>query len=141
MTLRPSCAQVAGWLFAAVGLGFAALSFSPGPFDFVNALLIPNANPSGPTSRVYAVVMGGVLCGFGTTIALICRSASTGAPSTVSALQTGVLAWFVVDTSGSLLHGAWPNAIFNLVVVMVLLPTIGGIRRQGTRRVAASPRA
>jgi hypothetical protein len=130
--LRRSSAQIAAWLFAATGLGFAALSFFSGPFDFANALLIPNADPSGPTSRVYAVVMGGVLGGFGTTIALIARKRSHGAPNTVSALQAGVLTWFVVDTSGSLLHGAWPNAIFNLVGVMVLLPTISSLPRNGS---------
>ena len=124
MTSRSGFAELASWLFAAIGVAFAVLSFFPAGFDALNALLIPGAEPGDSTSRVYAVVMGGVLAGFGTTFALCARGSVRKEPRIARALLAGVVTWFVVDTTGSALHLAWPNVIFNVCGMALLLPAV-----------------
>ena len=124
MNMRRNWAALAGWLFALIGLVFCALSFVDPAFDWVNSIMISNAEPADSTSRMYALVMGAVLAGFGTTIARVATATDAGRRAVLRAMVDGVMTWYLIDTSGSLLHGSWQNAIFNTIGIAILLPAL-----------------
>ncbi len=94
--------------------------------------MIPNAAASDIGTKLYAHVMGSVMIGFGVTISLISRSIMQGPRAAAQAMLTGAWSWFVVDTVGSLLHGSWQNAIFNLIGWVFLIPPLLLLKRSLT---------
>ncbi len=123
--------EAASWLFASIGFAFCILSFFDPAFDRLNAILIPDAAPADPTSRLYALVMGAVLAGFGTTLAILARTATVEPGNVDKAILAGFSTWFFLDTGGSLLHGSWQNAVFNSVALAIFLPGLmQRLRRQ-----------
>lgn len=124
MKPRKTLAELSGWVFAFTGAVFSLLSFYSPAFDWVNALLITDATTADTTAKLYAHVMGSVMVGFGTTIALISRSIKSHPKDIATAMLIGAWSWFIVDTTGSLLHGSWQNGIFNLVGWVLLIPPI-----------------
>lgn len=113
-----------GALYSMVGAIFVAASFHDGTLRLLNGLLVPDSALPGPSVRLYAAVMGAVVVGFGVMLARVARAADHGPLAIGRALRDAVLAWFVVDTTASVLHGSWQNAVFNLLSLAAGLPPI-----------------
>ena len=77
--------------------------------------------------RFLSALTGGFLFGWGVTIWCLARWVYDAAPEAVRrAVLTGVLAWFVLDSAGSIASGTASNAVFN---VLVLLAAVGPLWR------------
>jgi hypothetical protein len=80
-----------------------------------------------PDTRFLSALTGGFLLGWGVTIWCLSVWVYDAAPEAVRrTVLTGVLAWFVLDSAGSLASGNPSNAFFN---VMVLLVAVGPLWR------------
>jgi hypothetical protein len=113
-----------GALYALVGAGFVGASFSTSALSTLNAILVPDLTPPTQSVRMYAAVMGAVIVGLGVLLARVARSVERGPAAIARALRDGLLAWFVVDTVASLLHGSWQNALFNVLSLSAGLPPL-----------------
>lgn len=75
-----------------------------------------------PDTRFLSALTGGFLLGWGVTIWLLTSLAYDQAPEPVrKAVVGGVLAWFVLDTAGSVASGNASNGAFNLLVAVVAI--------------------
>lgn len=115
---------VVGAMYTLVGGAFVVASFHDGLLGAVNAWLVPDRAAPTPAARLYAAVMGAVVVGLGVTLARVSIAAARGPAAVGRALRDGLLAWFVVDTTASLLHGSWQNALFNVLSLSLGLPPI-----------------
>ena len=65
---------------------------------------------------------GGFLAGWGTLVFLTSGELYDAAPEAVrKVVVAGFLVWFLVDSSGSILSGHWPNAVWNIGVLIFLV--------------------
>lgn len=70
--------------------------------------------------RFLSALTGGFLFGWGVTIFCLRRWVYDVAPEpTRRAVVAGVLAWFVLDSAGSIAVGAVSNAFFNVLVLLL----------------------
>ncbi|MBI1341228.1 hypothetical protein GC169_13595 [bacterium] len=75
-----------------------------------------------PTTRFLTALTGGFLFGWGVLIWMLSGAAYDAAPEAVrKAIVTGFLAWFVLDSAGSIASGNASNAGFNVVVLIALV--------------------
>lgn len=73
-------------------------------------------------ARLLNAILGGVLVGFGTLIWRVGDTVFRSDPETGAALIVpAAAAWFVTDSLGSILAGAWFNAVINLAILAALL--------------------
>lgn len=75
-----------------------------------------------PETWFLSALAGGFLAGWGATI--FCSSLwlyDLAPEPTRRMIVTGILAWFVIDSSGSVTSGNWENAIWNIVVLLFLV--------------------
>ncbi|MEQ9299225.1 MAG: hypothetical protein RIF33_11695 [Cyclobacteriaceae bacterium] len=80
-----------------------------------------------PDTRFLSALTGGFLFGWGVTIWLLSKWVYDAAPEAVRrTVLIGLLSWFVLDSSGSIVSGNSSNAFFN---VMVLLLAVGPMWR------------
>ncbi len=102
-------------------------------------LAIPEALAPDRALGLYAGVAGGLTAGFGAAIVGVARATSLSAAT--RAVAIGLVTWFLVDTSASLAHESWQNAIGNFVFLGVGLPPVWLLGR-GARsmRSAREPR-
>ena len=78
-------------------------------------------NYDAPTSRFLTALTGGFLLGWGVTIWFLATRVHALAPEpTRKAVLAGLLAWFVLDSAGSIASGNASNAGFNVVVLLIL---------------------
>jgi hypothetical protein len=71
--------------------------------------------------RFLSALTGGFLSGFGALVFMLARRVHHLAPEPVrQAVMTGLLTWFVVDSSGSIASGTASNALWNVLVLVVL---------------------
>ena len=80
--------------------------------------------------RFLSALAGGFLLGWG--VLVWCLSVwvyDAAAEGVRKSLLTGALAWFVLDSAGSITSGNWPNALWN---ILVLLLVIGPMWRPAT---------
>ena len=115
--LPQNVAFIAMVVFALYGVAFAlapqwARSF---PFEAAfygssvpEALLVPDVQQA---LNVYCAVIGGLLAGFGTLLALLVKF---GVRRAWDVALIGIAVWFVVDSLGSVLSGIWQNALLNV---------------------------
>jgi hypothetical protein len=128
--------QVAGVVLAGIGL-VTALASHPltGALFAIGVDLAfwpPDGSPDVltlPTERVLAAVAGGVMAGWGAMLLVLGRGASVA-----RALLTGGLAWFVVDSSGSLVAGVPLNAAGNVAFLGLIAWAVRPARRVGGSR-------
>jgi hypothetical protein len=74
------------------------------------------------TTRFLSALTGGFLTGWGVLVWFLATRVHPLAPEPVrKAVLTGILAWFVVDSCGSIVSGNASNAGFNLVVLLTLV--------------------
>lgn len=72
------------------------------------------------TTRFLSALTGGFLMGWGAMIWVLSGAAYDAAPEAVrKAVVIGALAWFFVDSAGSVASGAWTNAFFNVAILLV----------------------
>lgn len=72
------------------------------------------------TLRFLSALTGGFLLGWGVMILCLRAWAYDAAPDGVrKSVVVGVLAWFVLDSAGSIASGNPSNALFNVVVLLV----------------------
>ena len=65
-------------------------------------------------------VLGGVMFGWGVALALVIRSVfAKGHRAGWNIVALSVCAWFIPDTSYSLISGYWQNAVLNIVFLLL----------------------
>ncbi|MFN9848794.1 MAG: hypothetical protein ACK56C_10525 [Alphaproteobacteria bacterium] len=73
-----------------------------------------------PDTRFLSAVTGGFLLGWGVMIWCLSTWVHDAAPEGVrKTVLTGVLAWFLLDSAGSIASGNASNALFNVVVLLI----------------------
>ena len=73
-----------------------------------------------PDTRFLSALTGGFLLGWGVMIWCLSTWVYDGAPEGVRrAVLTGTLAWFLLDSAGSIASGNPSNALFNVVVLLI----------------------
>lgn len=83
------------------------------PLDGVQSFADPN-------TRFLSALTGGFLFGWGIMILCLRAWVYDAAPEGVRrAVLTGVLAWFVLDSAGSIASGNPSNALFNVAVLLI----------------------
>ena len=73
--------------------------------------------------RLAHAVLGATIVGWFLLILWVVRTqVARGVPGSWQAAAGAVAAWYVLDTSFSLLSGFWPNAVLNTGLLLLLLP-------------------
>ncbi len=114
--------KAAGIVYVVAGSALTLLSFVPPWLERIDRLLVPGAAFPDVACRTYAGVAGGLTAGIG---AMIVGLATTCDSRGARALAAGLGVWFVLDTTASLGHGAWPNAVGNVLFLAIgLVPLV-----------------
>ncbi|WP_298838183.1 hypothetical protein [uncultured Roseobacter sp.] len=72
--------------------------------------------------RFLSALTGGFLVGWAVTVWRLGDLVFDAAPEgTRKSVVTGALAWFAVDSLGSVTSGQWPNALWNILVLMIVV--------------------
>ena len=75
-----------------------------------------------PTTRFLSALTGGFLLGWGVMVWCLRQWVYDSAPEGVRrALLTGALAWFFLDSAGSIASGNTSNAFFNIIVLLLIV--------------------
>ena len=75
-----------------------------------------------PATRFLSALSGGFLLGWGVTIWFLSTSVYDAAPEPVRrAVVAGVVAWFVLDSAGSVASGNPQNVLFNVLILLVAI--------------------
>lgn len=75
-----------------------------------------------PDTHFLSALTGGFLFGWGVTVWCLANWVYEAAPEGVRrSVLTGTLAWFVLDSVGSVASGNPSNALFNVVVLLVAI--------------------
>jgi hypothetical protein len=73
-----------------------------------------------PDTRFLSALTGGFLLGWGVMIWCLSNWVYDAAPEAVRrSVLTGLLAWFLLDSAGSIASGNVSNALFNIVVLLL----------------------
>lgn len=73
-----------------------------------------------PTTRFLSALTGGFLTGWGVMVWCLQSRVYDLAPEPVrKAVLTGLFAWFVTDSTGSIASGNASNALFNIIVLLL----------------------
>jgi hypothetical protein len=127
--------EVLGGLFVVLGV-YMAVAGGNAAFAPFRALVDPvfwgEGEPPGEARSfegwIYAV-LGGMMVGWGIlTIALARFGIAEGARWAWRALVAAVVGWFVFDTTGSALAGAWFNVIGNVAILVVSAVPLVAVR-------------
>lgn len=88
--------------------------------DFLSWPLDGAQTYASPETRFLSALTGGVLLGWGVMIWCLSVWVYDSAPEAVrKSVLTGLLAWFVLDSAGSIASGTSSNAIFNIFVLLL----------------------
>lgn len=97
------------------------------------------AHFTGETPAVNAVA-GGVMVGWGTLMYLIAKGPlQQGDTTLASPMLIAVIAWFVVDSTGSVAAGLPGNVILNIGFLVLFLPPLTKLRHDTLRRRRQDP--
>lgn len=91
----------------------------------------PDGQPDVFSSEAYALnaVTGGLMAGWGLSMFLLSSGPlARGEPGTRRAMLAGILAWFLVDSAGSLAAGLPGNVVLNTLFLAFFLPPLFGLR-------------
>ena len=103
-------------------LGTMASTMEPARFtlDLLSWPLDGATTYTSPDTRFLSALTGGFLFGWGVMIWCLSSWVYDAAPEAVRrAVVAGVLAWFVLDSSGSIASGNPSNAVFNIAVLLI----------------------
>lgn len=88
--------------------------------DFLSWPLDGMQTYTSPEARFLSALTGGFLLGWGVMIWYLSVWVYDSAPEAVrKSVLTGLLAWFVLDSAGSIASGTSSNAIFNIFVLLL----------------------
>ena len=145
MTLETSTrllniAAMASTLF---GLAMILALFTPlkTVFDFfldlVHLPLDGSQELAGGSARVLAAITGGLMCGLGALLWRITKDVYSQDPQRGgSIILFGVIAWYLPDSFGSVMAGAWFNVVLNTgFLAMFVLPVL--LHRRAASSVSA----
>ncbi|WP_421836816.1 hypothetical protein [Novosphingobium sp.] len=110
-------------------LGTMAATAEPARFtlDLLSWPLDGGSSYAAPDTRFLSALTGGFLLGWGVTIWCLALWVHDSAPEGVRrTVLTGLLAWFCLDSAGSIASGNAANAMIN---VIVLLTAVGPLWR------------
>lgn len=75
-----------------------------------------------PDTRFVGALAGGFLLGWGVLIWMLSGKAYDAAPEAIRrAVVGGYLAWFALDSAGSITSGHGSNALFNIIVLIAFV--------------------
>jgi hypothetical protein len=75
-----------------------------------------------PDTRFLSALTGGFLTGWGVMVWMMSVHVYDLAPEAVrKSLTAGALAWFVTDSAGSIASGNASNAVFNVIVLLLVV--------------------
>ena len=114
-----------------IAVGAVAAWTTTGPLAFMGVIFVDLAvlpldgaqSFAATETRLLMAIVGGLTAGIGAAIWMIARHLYAQNPVVGrKILLTFILIWFVVDSVGSVLSGAWFNAVLNtgLLVAMIL---------------------
>ncbi|MDX2005085.1 MAG: hypothetical protein SFU83_07395 [Meiothermus sp.] len=93
-----------------------------------------------PDTRFLSALTGGFLLGWGVTIWLLSSWVYDLAPEAVRrAVLIGILSWFVLDSAGSIASGTAPNALINILVLLLAVGPLWRPARDAKMVVAQTP--
>jgi hypothetical protein len=127
-----------GVLLIAFGLGTALASFPAFAEPtrlFIDLMIWPldgKQSLASPETRLLCAILGGILVGWGVTmwrLASLTSLSEISSSDLVGAMRSGLLAWFVVDSTASVLAGAPVNAAVNAAILAGLLVPLGKMTR------------
>lgn len=73
-----------------------------------------------PDTRFLSALTGGYLLGWGVMVWCLAGRVHEAAPEGVRrSVMAGLLAWFVLDSAGSIASGTPSNALFNILILLV----------------------
>ena len=88
--------------------------------DFLSWPIDDHQNFGAPTTRFLSALTGGFLLGWGVMIWQLSVHVYDKAPEPVrKTVLTGIIAWFLLDSSGSIASGNASNALFNIPVLLL----------------------
>lgn len=122
---------IAGWGYLGVGLALTVLSFEPEELRLVVALALPGASAVDHTSQVFAAIAGALTAGVGAMLVASARLEGEARAGAARAIAAGLVAWFVIDSAASALHGSWQNVIGNLGLLALGLPPALALLERG----------
>ncbi len=121
-----------------IGPGLMMITGPDGPFlQSINAFLDFAHQPydggqqiTGDAGFLLTAILGGVLVGFGVMIWQVTDVVYSADPAMGRRIiLISLLCWFLCDSLGSLLAGAWFNAVINTVILaLFLFPLLAGQR-------------
>jgi hypothetical protein len=130
----------AALLLVGPGVLIALAAFPPlnGPARlFIDLVYWPvdGAQPGdAQATRILFAILGGITAGWGVMMWTLAGAPLSRHPDLIRPVfRTALLAWFVTDSTGSVLAGAPLNAALNLVILAAFLVPLA----QGARRPAA----
>lgn len=89
--------------------------------DLLSWPLDGNMDYAAPTTRFLTALTGGFLFGWGVMVLLLRQWVFDAAPDAArKAVLGGLVAWFVLDSSGSFASGNAANIAFNVLVLAIL---------------------
>lgn len=120
-----------GWGFIIFGVPFVAISFT-GYDSFAHASIdfldISQTHTEVLTrdARLFGAVFAGLITGFGALYAfgIAPLLKITNREANNIAKRAGIIAaiaWFIVDSAGSIASGVWSNAMFNVIYLLLLV--------------------
>ncbi len=139
MTLKSRCRwlKLAAELTIAFGIliAAAALPALSLPTGFLVDLIYFPVDGGQPVdadaTRLLAAITGGLMTGLGVTIYLIAAELLSKEPLLARRMIVAAsVSWFVVDSSMSIAAGAWLNAVFNAVFLLMYCAPVWSIARQ-----------
>lgn len=103
-------------------LGTMEATMEPARFtlDFLSWPLDGATTYGSPDTRFLSALAGGFLLGWGVMIWCISIWVYDHAPEAVrKTVLTGILAWFLLDSSGSVASGNPSNVLFNTIILLI----------------------
>lgn len=111
LLIGPGIIMVTGPITPLSGLVDAFLDFAHQPIDGAQKVTNDGAH-------LLNAILGGVLAGFGVMVWVVAeRVYRNDQPLGQSLILIPLFTWFVCDSTGSILAGAWFNAIINIAII------------------------
>ncbi len=99
-------------------------------FDFLDWPIDGRPGAPTPLSKLMSAIGGGVLVALGViNWLLVAPAVETGDRRILNAALASMLTWFAIDSAGSVLSGAAPNVVFNLIILALYVIPIIAARR------------
>ncbi|MGE0325553.1 MAG: hypothetical protein AB7K71_19065 [Polyangiaceae bacterium] len=96
---------------------------------------------SSPDTRFLSALTGGFLLGWGVTIWMLSAKLYDLAPDSVrKTVVAGLVAWFCLDSSGSIASGNPSNALFNVLVLLLAVGPLW-VPAEGTKPASTASTA